>query len=93
MPAKSGPLTPSLLLNALLALPHGCHMGMHVAFSWTVHFISILSIFPCFGGIPLGRNPHALCLRALRFVICSGLFVMGRCAVPAEHVVLWVMDP
>lgn len=91
MPAQSGPLTPSLLLNSLLALPRGCHMGMRVAFSWEVDFIFILGTFPCFGGIPLGRNPHALCLKTLRFLICSGLFVMRRCAVPAEHVVLWVM--
>lgn len=65
-------------------------MGMGVAFSWTVRFIFILSIFPCLGGIPLGRNPHAL--TALRFLICSGLICDGKMlALAAEHVVLWVM--
>lgn len=73
MPAQSGPLTSSMLLNALLALLYVCDMEMQGAFSWAAHFIFILSIFPCFGGIP-----HTLCLRALRFLICSGLFVMGK---------------
>lgn len=78
MPAQSGPLTSSMLLNALLVLLYVCDMEMRGAFSWAAHCIFILSIFPCFGGIPLGRNPHTLCLRALRFLICSGLFVMGK---------------
>lgn len=65
-------------------------MGTWGVFSWAGHFIFVLSIFPSFGGIPLWRNPHTLCLRALRFLIRSGLFVRGRYAVPAEHVVFWV---
>lgn len=60
MPAQSGPLTSSMLLNALLALLYVCDMEMRGAFSWAAHCIFILSIFPCFGGIPLGRNPHTL---------------------------------
>lgn len=77
MPARSGPLIPSLLLNVLLALPHGCHMGMQVPFSWAGHFIFILSIFPCFGGLPLGMNPHALCHKSFKvshlfWAFCDG---------------------
>lgn len=37
-----------------------------------------IGVFPCFGGISLGRNPHLLCLRALRFLICSGLLTIGK---------------
>lgn len=36
------------------------------------------SFFPCFGWILLGRNPHLLYLRPLRFFICSGLFTIGK---------------
>lgn len=67
-----------LLLNALLALPHGCCTGRCGAFSPRCSLYFYIRFLPCFGGIPLGRNPHLLCLRALRFLICSGLFVFGK---------------
>lgn len=44
--------------------------------SCSLHFY--ISISPCFRGTHLGRNPHSLCLRALWFLICLGLFAIGK---------------
>lgn len=69
---QSGPLPLLLLFKALPAWLQASGAGSWVGFLPSRSEYFCIHIFPCFLGIPSGRNMCLLCLRDLGFLIYSG---------------------